>query len=620
MIRPRSGGGWALESIPLALFLGLMALAGPGLLAASLAMGFESGVRLVPVVLGAATASAGWWVFARRRPEPRWLRRVAAFAGVVSIGGLVVQLPLQLLLIAVMGLTVLGAVAVLWRARIAPVRLGALPGVRRVRSRRAARLGWWSGPLAGAVVAAVLVVTTQLPPSLVAGLAALALVAALATAVWRAGARPSARAVAASAAAASLALVPFRGLGAVSLDIGAIGLSDVAIGVAIVAWFAGKGRSASAVIPRYALGLGLFVTWLGISGVQAVDPAPVFKELAKWGEITLAVVVLADVVRTERWRRWIAALVAAAVVAQVLLGLAQTVAGFGPGAFAIGGVVRAFGTFDQPNPYGGYLGLHAPLALAALLYAAPRRRWLHALLWLLIVAAIIASRSRGAWLGLGVSTIVVVLAAAPRVRWGARIVLAGSALTFLMVASLQISGVLRDSVRPEVLRTVEGRLPIEDMVQITVHENYAVTERVANWVTGWHMFLERPVLGVGAGNFDAAFPRFRLAPFETPLGHAHNVYVNFAAEAGLVALLAIVALTAWALVRAGRVVGQVRDTSNEWLAIGALGALSAFAVHNLVDSLFVSGMGLLFALFVALGYGLRPRPPATARATATAPA
>ena len=301
-----------------------------------------------------------------------------------------------------------------------------------------------------------------------------------------------------------------------------------------------------------------------------------------------------------------------AVVAQVLLGLAQTVAGFGPGTFAIDGVVRAFGTFDQPNPYGGYLGLHAPLSLAALLYAAPRRRWLHALLLLVIVAAIIASRSRGAWLGLGVSTLVVVLAAAPRVRWAAR--------TLLAVASVQITGVLRDSVPLEVLRTMEGRLPVEDVIRITVHDNYAVTERVANWVTGWHMFLERPVLGVGAGNFDAAFPRFRLAPFETALGHAHNVYVNFAAEAGLVGMLAIVLLTAWALLRAGRVVRQVRDTSNEWLAIGALGALSAFAVHNLVDSLFVSGMGVLFALFVAMGYGLLPRPRASAEATPTVPA
>ena len=606
--------------MPLVWFLGLIALAGPGVLAASLAVGFEGGLRLTPLALGAVTAAAGWWVFARQRPVPCWPRRVAAFAGVASIGGLVVQLPLQLLLIAVVVLTLLGAAAILWRARIAPVRLGALPGVRRLHSRRAAHLGWWSGPLAGALVAAVLVVTVRLPPSLMAGLAALGLAAALAAAVWRAGARPSARAVAASASAASLALVPFRGLGAISLDIGAIGLSDVAIGIAIVAWFAGKGRSPSAVIPRYALGLGLFVTWLGISGVNAFDPAPVFKELAKWGEITLAVVVLADVVRTERWRRRIAGLVAAAVVAQVLLGLAQTAAGFGPGAFAIGGVVRAFGTFDQPNPYGGYLGLHAPLALAALLYAAPRRRWLHALLWLLIIAAIIASRSRGAWLGLGVSTLVVVLAATPRVRRAARTLLAGIALTLLAVASVQISGLLRDSVPPEVLRTVEGRLPIEDMIRITVHDNYAVTERVANWVTGWHMFLERPVLGVGAGNFNAAFPRFQLAPFETPLGHAHNVYVNFAAEAGLVGLLSIVLLTAWALLRAGWVVRQVRDTSNEWLAIGALGALSAFVVHNLVDSLFVSGMGLLFALFVALSYGLSPRPRAAAQASATAPA
>ena len=83
----------------------------------------------------------------------------------------------------------------------------------------------------------------------------------------------------------------------------------------------------------------------------------------------------------------------------------------GPGGFVVGGVLRAYGTFDQPNPYGGYLGIHLPLILAAAIYArGSRRRWL-AVLGIVVLAGIVASRSRGAWLGVGASSLVVALMA-----------------------------------------------------------------------------------------------------------------------------------------------------------------------------------------------------------------
>jgi hypothetical protein len=59
-----------------------------------------------------------------------------------------------------------------------------------------------------------------------------------------------------------------------------------------------------------------------------------------------------------------------------LAGLAQAVVGFyqyifrvGPEGFLLfgGGTLRVFGTFEQPNPFAGYLGLIIPLALGVIL-------------------------------------------------------------------------------------------------------------------------------------------------------------------------------------------------------------------------------------------------------------
>jgi len=116
--------------------------------------------------------------------------------------------------------------------------------------------------------------------------------------------------------------------------------------------------------------------------------------------------------------------------------------------------------------------------------------------------------------------------------------------------------------------------------------------------------MSAPLIGVGAGNYDEAYSKLYFEPFVQPPGHAHNIYLNFAAEAGLPAAVAFVALSAWAVWRCIRAVQWARGTPWEWAAIGALGGLVAFSLHNLVDSLFVNGMGLVFALFIALSYAI----------------
>ena len=53
------------------------------------------------------------------------------------------------------------------------------------------------------------------------------------------------------------------------------------------------------------------------------------------------------------------------------MGLAQ-IGVHGGGVFHAAGVLRAAGTFDQPNPFAGFLNMSLPLALAALLLGLPR--------------------------------------------------------------------------------------------------------------------------------------------------------------------------------------------------------------------------------------------------------
>lgn len=513
------------------------------------------------------------------------------------------------LLLALTAVVVSGLYGAIVAARVG----GLLQAAPPVLGAALAAAAWWAAQdrarglrwLAAAAVAGfVAVAIVQMPPALL-GLALVAFGGVVVVGGLRiAGKLPDARAATALLAAAALALVPFRGLGEIALGASVVGLSDFALGAALVVWLGGRGRDSRAVIPRLALAIGLFAAWLGITGALADDLAPVLKESAKWLQVAVAVVLLADVLRHVEARIAVAWLVGIAVAAEAAVGLVQAITGIGPAAFNVGGLIRSFGTFEQPNPFGGYLGLHLPLLLAGAIYARRSRRpWITAL-WLLVLAAIVISRSRGAWIGMIGSTAVVLLAAMPRARvlgaaTGAVIVAA-----FLALAGWQLSGGVGEAIPDQARAAVEGRLEVRDALRIVVHDDYPISERLAQWETGWRMFMSAPLIGVGAGNYDEAYSKLYFEPFVQPPGHAHNIYLNFAAEAGLPAAVAFVALSAWAVWRCIRAVQWARGTPWEWAAIGALGGLVAFSLHNLVDSLFVNGMGLVFALFIALSYAI----------------
>jgi putative inorganic carbon (HCO3(-)) transporter len=94
--------------------------------------------------------------------------------------------------------------------------------------------------------------------------------------------------------------------------------------------------------------------------------------------------------------------------------------------------------------------------------------------------------------------------------------------------------------------------------------NFAVIERLAHWQAGWDMFSEHPWLGVGIGNYEPVYPAYALPRWDEPLGHAHNYYLNIAAETGI------------------------------------LGILTHLAVHNFFDNLYVHGMYLHIAILLGL--------------------
>jgi O-antigen ligase len=84
-----------------------------------------------------------------------------------------------------------------------------------------------------------------------------------------------------------------------------------------------------------------------------------------------------------------------------------------------------------------------------------------------------------------------------------------------------------------------------------------------------------------------------------PLGHAHNYYLNIAAESGVLGLAAYLSL--WGMVLLA--CWQATRVTQGWhwgVALGILGVVVHLSVHNLFDNLFVHNMYLHLAILLAI--------------------
>jgi len=294
----------------------------------------------------------------------------------------------------------------------------------------------------------------------------------------------------------------------------------------------------------------------------------------------------------------------------VLVGFYQFLARKGPESFlfSLGGrlMMRAYGTFGQPNPYGGYLGLILPLAYGLFVANWSMRRretssWLLGGVSLgLLGLGMLMTFSRGAWLGFLGAFLVMNLFLSPRAAFLPLIV--GLSLGGAVIL-LGDSGVLP----PFILQRLTdffpylGKLDVRQVV--ATPENWAVIERLAHWQAAWEMFSDHPWLGVGIGNYAVAYPGYALPGWEDPLGHAHNYYLNVAAEAGIVGLVAYLSLFVAIFWHLLRTLGELRGY---WrgVMIGILGVLTALCVHNLLDNLYVQGMNVQIGMVLGLAYAI----------------
>jgi len=397
--------------------------------------------------------------------------------------------------------------------------------------------------------------------------------------------------------------VPFGSVREISAGGMTVGATEALIGLALAAWLAQMvaRRQVAPTLPPLTLPLLLFLGTALLSLPGALSLKFGLKEIIKWAEV-LGLYVFAANALDRRQARKLVLLVVLTGAAAALHGWVQFFTRSGPEGFLLfGRFMRAYGTFEQPNPYAGYLGLIAPLALSLALGGRKADGWSQGE-WLIyggsfgvMAVGLAMSWSRGAWIGFAAAAVAVSVVRSRRAAAASAVLVAVGAIA-LFLGSFQL---LPESLTQRFTDFLPYVRPFDVRDVKVTDANFAVVERMAHWQAGWQMWAEHPWRGVGVGNYEPIYPAYYIPPWKEPLGHAHNTYLNAAAETGLIGLLAYLALWGAAFWQA---VQAIRRTSG-WdraVAIGVLGVLTHLSVHNFFDNLFVHNMYAHIAILLAL--------------------
>jgi tetratricopeptide (TPR) repeat protein len=279
--------------------------------------------------------------------------------------------------------------------------------------------------------------------------------------------------------------------------------------------------------------------------------------------------------------------------------------------------LRASGPFVNPDHFANYLAMILPLALVAALLRidlVPRAsaslvRMASMAIAFVMLCAIVLSLSRGGWIStaLSVGALLAMFFAQPERR---RVVFArhADARTLRWVAL----GAVGLFVFALLLIGPQGRNLTDVRLAETVSTGVSFADRGMLYWRTLAMIRDFPLFGVGMGAWGELFTRYVSPPWSQFFYYrdAHNDYVQFAAESGLIAALALSWLF-WRLLRRIGAAMRSRDPRKWPLLAAVVAAVVATALHELVDfNLHVPANAALLA--VLLGLGLRLATPASA--------
>ena len=370
----------------------------------------------------------------------------------------------------------------------------------------------------------------------------------------------------------------------------------------------------------------VFLIILTFSLFQTTDYYTSILDLARWLVYILTYFIIISSIEEEKW---VLAMLFASLFAAFLAASYSILQFYGielPFWRKIGGRMRLFSTFGNPNYLAGYLSACLPLSF--MLYLSSEDKLQRSILFPLIAvlyASLLMTFTRGAWIAFFLSAVLVT--ATLLTYCGRRLFEKNrTKILKLILALLAITAIYST---PNPLNP-QGKNVLERGVSAANLEQSSIQQRFLIWLSTLELIEERPLLGWGVGTFGLQYPlaqgkllsceRYRkYIPFANKSINAHNDYLHLASETGLIGLASFLLIaflfyrTCFAHLRKRKEERRLEKKDvhkDEFLLIGLMGSATAILAHGLFSFPFhVTQNGLLFFLALSLATLLTERRP-----------
>jgi O-antigen ligase len=346
-----------------------------------------------------------------------------------------------------------------------------------------------------------------------------------------------------------------------------------------------------------------FLSAVFLSAVNAVQVSAVIKQCLRYAEMVVLTAYVSNTCLSGKDVYENLRLLLGMGLVVSVIGLIQTVAGPKAGmnlglehlTLYDGGVMRAYGTFGHPNQLAGYLILILPAAAIELFYGKTWQARAFPLVCLAVMlAALMATFSRGAWLGLGLAGLGLFVAVVPR-AWLWRGLAIGLVVIGLLYAGMK-------------LFPGPGVLVVDRMYSMQHPEQEdSVSFRKVCLQTAGKMFQTHPWLGFGAGEYELNIRKYfneTYYAWSAMDKHIHNLYVQILIESGLFGLIGFLVWLGYGVAVPARRMFKLPPGYARSILAACLAGVLAFLIHNNFDVLTVFARGTHAAVMLGLSLAL----------------
>lgn len=370
-----------------------------------------------------------------------------------------------------------------------------------------------------------------------------------------------------------------------------------------------------------------------ISLTQAVAIMPGLMEMARYLSYAFMFLIIFKVKFTKGEYKAFGFIFVAVIAFMGLYGLFQFAMDYNLNKAGLYALTEAWGrvpsTMINPNYYGGFVNIVIPgLLLLAVVYFKNRpTQIVFFILFGVFVLNQILTFTRSAWVIMALAILMTSLMMPKRfykkllkphlIIASAVLVVAIFSMPDVQNRSISAVFVIQSFLPFEIISTdvpgANGEDPDSDqgedepaLKENKESTNRAVVSRTVLWKTGWVMYKENPVLGLGIGNYNERYIDYVTKYPELDVGHdlysVHNSYLKVASETGTLGIVSFLAIYLYFYIF---IIKQYfrnqNDTLRQVLLIGLFIGSGTYLGQNLANNLiFIPQLNIMFWLISAL--------------------